>query len=70
MTFTTLIGQQNDARAPDMLLRRTPRRNDRFKPTLFRSRDFDPDTGTHPAMSHTASVVGIPNRTLPSRSFH
>lgn len=66
----TLIGQQNDARAPDMLLRRTSRRNDRFKPTLFRSRDFDPDTGTHPAMSHTASVVGIPNRTLPSRSFH
>lgn len=59
-----LIPQQNDPYAPDMLMRRTLRRNNRFKPSFVRGCDLDPDTSAHLPISHVPPSQGIPKRTL------
>ena len=65
-----LIRQQNDPCMPDMLLRRTPRRDNRLKPSFVRGRDLDADTSAHRPTSHVPPSQGIPNRTLLPRSIH
>ena len=65
-----LIAQENDPRPPNMFLGRTARRNDRFKSRPVRGGDRNAYTSTHPALSHPATSMGIPNRTLLFRSIH
>src|SRR3546814_20609965 len=52
--------QENDPRSPNMLLRRTPRRNNRLKPLRVRCSDLDLDTRSHAASSHGTERMGIP----------
>src|SRR3546814_16203260 len=52
--------QENDPRSPNMLLRRTPRRNNRLKPLRVRCSDLDLDTRSHAASSHGTARLGIP----------
>jgi hypothetical protein len=53
-----------------MVLRGTPRRDNRFKPSLVEGRDGNADACAHPQMSHAEAAEGIPNKARLSRSIH
>src|SRR3546814_20797885 len=49
---------ENDPRSPNMLLRRTLRRNNRLKPLRVRRRHLNPDPRSHAASSTGTESIG------------
>lgn len=55
-----IVSKQDNPRSPHVLLRRSTRCDDRFKPSPVRGRYDDADISAHPASSHNTATHGIP----------